>query len=169
MPVKPLVALLTSKNEPPVPVFDGEKLHMPVPMAGTVAPNVVVVPQTVWLLPATEALGVGSNRITTSSVTGGHTPLLTVHLNTYVCPAVPVKPLVLEPVAVMLPPVPVFSGEKLQTPVPVNGLMAAKFVELPHTCWSVPALAALGLASNCIVTSENTDAHTPLLTVHLNT
>src|SRR5688572_6575841 len=58
-------------------------LHTPVPMPGLVALSVnVPFAHCAMSAPATDALGVWSNLIVTSSKLGVHTPLLIVHLKT---------------------------------------------------------------------------------------
>ena len=119
--LKLLTGLFTSPNEPPVPTFEGAKLHNPVPVTGTVPLSVATVPHTVWLPADTETVGLCLISITTSSMLGVQTPLLIVQRKVYVCPAVPVNVLAFERVllkAVKANPSGLPPGAKLQTPVP---------------------------------------------------
>ena len=146
------------------------KLQAPAPVAGGLAPSVTVVPQKFWSGPAADAVGVWSNSIKTLSVLAVHEPLLIVHCNSYVTPAVPLNWEVGLVAFTKLPPPPL---TMLQDPVPVTATFPARVVLVPHTAltpvWSPPAAATVGDWSNLICTLSPLDAHTPLLMVHLNT
>ena len=94
-----------------------------------------------------------------------HTPFVIVHRNVYVWPAVPVNVLLYKLVfenAVSgkltgFPP-----GAKLHWPLPTAMLLFALSVtNVPHTCWSDPALLTVGACWKLIVTSLLLPGHTP--------
>jgi hypothetical protein len=57
---------------------------------------------------------------------------------------------------VTVPPAPEMM---LQDPVPTGGVVAPNVAEVEQTDWSVPALAALGLAVNVMTTSSVDGVH----------
>jgi hypothetical protein len=147
--VNTLVRLLTSAKLPPVPTLDGAKLHCPTPITGSVPFRFALVPQSVWFPAGTEGVGFWSNLICTSSMPGAQTPLVIVHLNIYVWPAVPVKVLLYDEVLLKavngstsgLPP-----GAKPHEPVPTAiGLLPASVASVPQMFWSAPAADTSGL------------------------
>jgi hypothetical protein len=71
-----------------------------------------------------------------------------------------VKPEVGLLVVVTVPPVPLMM---LQEPVPTVAVFAARVAELPHTVWSGPALAVVGLAVSVITTSSVEEEHALLM------
>ena len=157
--VKPLTELVLLDGLSAVPVPD-TVLQEPVPVLGFVADKFTAVPsQTVWLAPAEAVLGAASTVIVTSSVSSGHTPLLMVHLNVVLAPAVnPLTELVLLD-GLSAVPVP---DTVLQEPVPVVGLFADRFTASPsHTVWLVPADAVLGASSIVTLTADETETHVP--------
>ena len=54
----------------------------------------------------------------------------------------------------------------LQDPVPTEGALPAKVVEVAHKFWSGPALAVVGLARNVMITSSVEAAQGPFVIVH---
>src|SRR5690606_497790 len=107
-----------------------------------------------------------SKVIVTSSVLGAHTaPFEIVQRNTYVVPAVPVNVVAGSASSAKEPaPSPLTT---LHSPVPTTGVLAASVADVPHTLWSGPASAMVGvLRSNVISTSSELAAQTPFDIVH---
>ena len=98
----------------------------------------------------------------TSSMDAPQGALVIVQRNVYDVPAAPVN--VDEGLVglVTVPPAPLMM---LQEPLPTPGALAANVVDVPHTFWSVPALAAVGLATRLITMSSKLDAQGALLMV----
>jgi len=96
-------------------------LHIPVPSAGALPARVaIVVLHKDWSEPAAAAVGGKAIFITTSSVDDAQEPLLIVHLNVTLVPAVkPVTPVV-DNVAVVIVAAPLTT---LHMPVPIVGLL----------------------------------------------
>jgi hypothetical protein len=83
-----------------------------------------------------------------------------VQRKTYKTPVDPEKPEVgLEGVAIV-PPAPL---TMLQAPVPEEGALAAKVVEVAQSTWSGPAFAAVGGPTNPITTSSAVEGQGALL------
>ena len=104
--------------------------------------------------------------IVTSSLLLAHTPLLIVHLKTYVTPADPLKLVVGLLANTKLPPAP---DTIVHRPVPVTGTLPPKVAGMPpviQTVWSAPAVAIVGLCCKLMSTSSLLAIHTPLLMVH---
>jgi methylaspartate ammonia-lyase len=117
--------------------------HWPVPIVGVLAANVAVVTlQSVWLGPAFETVGVLSVFIITFEVDAGQVPLEIVHLS--VAEFSSTNPVTVEVgedgvVIVAVPEI------KLQLPVPIVGLLAARVVVVTPQRFCVgPALANVG-------------------------
>src|SRR5947207_2036002 len=109
-------------------------LQAPVPITGVLPARVVVVSPhiaaPVWSGPASATVGLSGKSIVTSSETGAQGALTTVHLNTYVVPAAPLKADDAFPVFPIIPPAPLTI---LQVPVPKDGTAAARVVPVtPH-------------------------------------
>src|SRR5688500_3164808 len=144
-------------------------VHTPVPGAAALAASVKVdVLQSVWSAPAAATGGVWLLVSTTSSKLV-QAPLVTVHLNVTLFPAIrPVTVLVGDVSVVILAPLaaPVI----VHKPVAVTGEGASaakvKFGVL-HSSWSAPALAATGGALFVSTTTSDVE-HEPLLIVHLS-
>ena len=83
----------------------------------------------------------------TSSVEGGHVPLVIVHRNVLEPTTNPVTPEVGE-LGVVIVPVPL---TKLHMPVPIAGVFPANVAVAVHNDWSGPALAVVGAASTVTV------------------
>ena len=94
-------------------------------------------------------------------------PLLTVHLNVAVFPAVMLVTVVVADVALVIAAVP---ATMLHAPVPIAGTVAfmVKVALLHCSINANPASAALGRLLFVRITSSVLDVQTPLLIVHLN-
>ena len=121
-------------------------LHNPVPTTGVLADMANVdVPHWSVFTPASATVGVALLVSTTSSLLTVHTPLLIVHLNVTLLPAVsPVTVLVFEPGVVITAPL--AAPMIVHSPVPLAGALPVS-VKLPSLQFSssAPALDTVGV------------------------
>ena len=142
-------------------------LHKPVPTIGLLpAKDVLVTLHSCWSNPASAMLGNASFVIVTSSILEPQKPLLIVHLNTVLVPAVKPVTLVVAELAAVIVHVPLTI---LHTPVPITGVLPIMFaVDVLHCVWSAPASASVAGSDTSIVTSSVVAVHVPLLIVQRN-
>jgi len=168
VPVKSEVGLVASLNEPPAPDTIVQAPASPFAISGALAANVTVVrPQvtiSVWSGPALAVVPLPKT-ISTSSEIGAQGLLLIVQRKVYVVPIVPLNVDAGFVGEVIVPPAPETIVHK---PVPTAGVFAASVVVPPHTSWSGPASAVVGIWLNVIVTSSVEDAQGLFEIVHLN-
>jgi hypothetical protein len=141
------------------------RVHKPVPVVGVFPASVAVVPQTVWLEPALEAVGAATPVIVTVEEEAVQGELLMVHWKTLAPTPNPVTPDVAEE-GVVIVPVPETSVHK---PVPVVGVFPASVAVVPQTVWLGPAFAVVGAATPVIVTVDEEAVQGELLMVHWKT
>ena len=132
MPLNAEVGLDGVVMEPPAPEMI---LQAPVPTVGTFPASEVEVPQTVWLAPALDAVGLALAVMTTSFWESAQTPFKSVHLKVL---APIVNPDTVEVGLVGLANVPV-PPTTVHVPPPVVGVFPAKVAEVAQIVWSGPA------------------------------
>ena len=136
--------------------------HRPVPAAGGLPAKVVLESQMDWLGPAAAGVGAAARMMTTVSVTGVHTPLLTDQIKV-LAPMPKLLTVVLGLLGVRMVPEPPSSD---QAPVPTVGVTAVRVTELEQIFWSGPALGALGAVLRVMTTVLLEGAQGPLVMVH---
>ena len=165
--IKSLIAvvaeLLTAIVQLPVTI-----LQLPVPTPAVFADIAVpVVLHSSWSGPASAIVPNWSIVMVTSSLEETQLPLLIVHLNTALVPAVnPVIPVPGLPAVVMVAE----PDCNVHKPVPISAVLADNAVVVTlHNVWSDPASAVVGISDTIILTSSLLPPHPPLLIVHLKT
>jgi hypothetical protein len=142
------------------------RVHVPVPVTGTLPARVVVVIlQKAWSAPASAVVGVAETLISMVSLEAGQLALLIVHTSAEVPPMVKLETAEVLEAGVVTEAVPGATTD--HTPVPTAGAFAERVVTVVlHRFLSVPAAAVVGFLSTVMSTVSVEDTQVPLDTVH---
>ena len=123
-------------------------VHKPVPLTGLLPANTAVVKQVVWLVPATEGVGLANLVMVTVLSEGVQLPFEIVHLNTF-APTPKLETELLLAVGLLIVATPLTNVQK---PLPTVGTFPFKVAVVAHTDWSMPASETVGASSLVTVT-----------------
>jgi hypothetical protein len=139
-------------------------VHTPVPTVGALLARAAVVEQTVWSGPALAVVGAASRVMTTVSLDEGQLAFVIVQTNVLVPTERPVTPDVGSPALVTF----ALPAITVHAPVPTDGVLPARVVDVEQTVSSGPAVAVVGEASRVTTTVSLDGGQLALLIVQTN-